>query len=349
MKSIEIKGIKENIIERADYPADKLKSILGKETIAILGYGPQGRGQGLNLRDQGFNVIIGLRTGKSWDKAVSEGWIPGKNLFSMEEASEKGTLIQFLLSDAGQIEFWPTLKKHLKEGDCLYFSHGFGIVFHDQTHIVAPKNVDVVLCAPKGSGLTVRTHFQNGRGINASIAIKQDFTGRAKERVCAAGIAIGSGHLFETTFENEVKSDLTGERSVLMGLIQGAIKAQYEVLRANGHSPSEAYNESIEEAFQSLYPLIGENGMDWMYANCSTTAQRGALDWAPKYEKAIRPVIEECYNSVKTGNEARITIEANSKPDYRVKLNKELEDLANQEMWVAGRVLREFRPERIKK
>ncbi|HBF11967.1 MAG TPA: ketol-acid reductoisomerase [Deltaproteobacteria bacterium] len=349
MKTIEIKGIKENIIERTDFPPEKLKQILGKETITILGYGPQGRGQGLNLRDQGFNVIIGLRPGKSWDKAVAEGWVPGKNLFSMEEASEKGTLIQFLLSDAGQIEFWPTLKKHLKEGDALYFSHGFGIVFGDQTKIVPPKNVDVILCAPKGSGLTVRTHFQNGRGINASIAIYQDYTGRAKERVCAAGIAIGSGHLFETTFENEVKSDLTGERCVLMGLIQGAIKAQYEVLRANGHTPSEAYNESIEEAFQSLYPLIGENGMDWMYANCSTTAQRGALDWAPRFEAAIKPVIEECYKSVKTGNEARITIEANSKPDYRVKLNKELETMANQEMWIAGRILRDFRPERIKK
>ncbi len=349
MKQITINGITEEIIERGDYPEAKLKQILSKETIAILGYGPQGRGQSLNLRDQGFNVIIGLRPGRSWDKAVAEGWIAGKNLFTMEDAAEKGTLIQYLLSDAGQIEFWPKVKERLKDGDALYFSHGFGIVFADQTKIIPPKNVDVVLCAPKGSGLTVRTHFQNGRGINASYAIWQDYTGRAKERVCAAGIAIGSGHLFATTFENEVRSDLTGERCVLMGLIQGAVKAQYDVLRTNGHSPSEAYNESIEEAFQSLYPLIGENGMDWMYANCSTTAQRGALDWAPRFEKAIKPVIEDCYNSVKTGNEARITIEANSKPDYRQKLEVELKTLADQEMWVAGRILREFRPERIKK
>lgn len=346
MKSISIAGINEEIIERSDYPQEKLKSILKNEVIAILGYGPQGRGQSLNLRDQGFNVILGLRAGSSWDKAVAEGWVAGKNLFSMEEASEKGTTIQFLLSDAGQIAYWPTLQKHLKEGDCLYFSHGFGVVFNDQTHIVPPKNVDVVLCAPKGSGLTVRTHYLEGRGINASIAVHQDFTGRAKERVIALGLAIGSGHLFQTTFQNEVRSDLTGERCVLMGLVQGAVKAQYEVLRANGHSPSEAYNESIEEAFQSLYPLISENGMDWMYANCSTTAQRGALDWAPRFEKAIKPVIEECYKSVLTGNEARISIEANSKSDYRVGLNKELEAIASQEMWEAGRILREFRPER---
>lgn len=349
MKEITIQGITESIIERADYPKEKLQKILGNEVIAILGYGPQGRGQGLNLRDQGFNVVIGLRKGSSWEKAIKDGWVEGKNLLSMDEAAQKGTIIQYLLSDAGQIEYWPTLQKFLTEGKALYFSHGFGIVFKDQTHIIPPKNIDVVLCAPKGSGLTVRTHFQEGRGINASIAVFQDFTGRAKERVAACGIAIGSGHLFETTFEKEVRSDLTGERCVLMGLIQGAIKAQYEVLRENGHSPSEAYNESIEEAFQSLYPLISENGMDWMYANCSTTAQRGALDWAPKFEKALKPVIADCYNSVKTGNEARISIEANSKKDYRAGLEKELKAVADQEMWQAGRVLREFRPERLKK
>lgn len=349
MKQISISGIVENIVERGDYPQDRLKKILNQETITILGYGPQGRGQGLNLRDQGFDVMIGLRQGPSWDKALSDGWIAGKNLISAEEAANRGTIIQYLLSDAGQIAFWPTLRENLKAGDCLYFSHGFGIVFKDQTNIIPPKDVDVVLCAPKGSGLTVRTHFQSGRGINASIAIFQDATGRARERVEAVGIAIGSGHLFETTFEKEVRSDLTGERCVLMGLIQGAIKAQYEVLRANGHSPSEAYNESIEEAFQSLYPLIGENGMDWMYANCSTTAQRGALDWAPKFEKALKPVIEECYRSVKAGEEARISITANSKPDYRAGLEKELSAISSQEMWQAGRILREFRPERIKK
>ncbi len=349
MKTITIGGITEEIIERGDYPTDKLKNLLKNEVIAILGYGPQGRGQSLNLRDQNFNVIVGIRKGASWDKALKDGWVEGKNLFDMDTAAEKGTVIQFLLSDAGQIAYWPTLQKHLKEGDCLYFSHGFGVVFNKDTHIIPPKNVDVVLCAPKGSGLTVRTQFQEGRGINASIAVWQDYTGRAKERVAALGIAIGSGHLFQTTFENEVRSDLTGERSVLMGLIQGAIKAQYEVLRAHGHSPSEAYNESIEEAFQSLYPLIAENGMDWMYANCSTTAQRGALDWAPKFEKAIKPVIEECYQSVLSGNEARISINANSKSDYRAGLEKELAAIANQEMWQAGRILREFRPERAYK
>ena len=349
MKTININGNQETIIERSDYPLPKLKEILKNEVITILGYGPQGRGQGLNLRDQGFNVIIGLRKGTSWDQAVKEGWVEGKTLFGIEEATKRGTVIQFLLSDAGQIAAWPSIKENLKEGDALYFSHGFGIIFNKDTGIIPPKNVDVVLCAPKGSGLTVRNHFLEGRGINASYAVYQDFTGRAKERVQALGFAIGSGHLFETTFEREVRSDLTGERCVLMGLIQGAFKAQYDVLRSHGHSPSEAYNETVEEALESLYPLVSKNGMDWMYANCSTTAQRGALDWAPKFEKAIKPVIEECYQSVLSGNEARISIKANSDPNYRPKLNAELKAIADQEMWQAGRVLREFRPERAKK
>lgn len=351
MKTITINKVTEDIIERSDYPEAKLKEILGKETIAVLGYGPQGRGQSLNLRDQGFNVIVGQAKAfkRDWDHAVEDGWKPGKNLFDIEEASQKGTIVQMLVSDAAQIAIWPTVQKNLNEGNALYFSHGFGIVFRDQTNIVPPKNVDVIMVAPKGSGLTVRTQFLEGRGINSSYAVFQDHTGRAKERAQAMGIAIGSGHLFETNFEKEVRSDLTGERCVLMGLIQGAFKAQYDVLRAHGHSPSEAYNESIEEALQSLYPLIGEKGMDWMYANCSATAQRGALDWAPKFEKAIKPVIEECYSRVEAGKEAQIAIESNSRKDYREQLEKELAEISNQEMWQAGRVLRDFRPERLKK
>lgn len=349
MKKITIKGVTEEIIERSDYPEKKLKNILKDEVTAILGYGPQGRGQGLNMRDMGYKVILGLRKGGSWEKAIEEGWTVGKNLFTIQEAAKRGTIIQFLLSDAGQIQSWPEIRDCLEEGNALYFSHGFGIVFKEYTKIIPPKNIDVILCAPKGSGLTVRTQFQEGRGINASCAVYQDYTGRAWERVFATGFAIGSGHLFKTTFPNEVYSDLTGERSVLMGLIQGAFKAQYEVLREKGHSPSEAYNETIEEALQSLYPLIGQHGMDWMFSNCSTTAQRGALDWAPRFEAAIKPVIRECYESVKSGKEAQIVIEANSRKDYRERLNKELQSMADQEMWQAGKVLREFRPERLKK
>ncbi len=345
MKEININGTRETIIERSDYPLERCKEILDKEVTAILGYGPQGRGQGLNMRDQGFNVIVGLRRGGSWDKAVADGWVEGENLFEIEEAAKRGTILQYLLSDAAQISMWPTIKAALNEGDALYFSHGFGVVFNQDTRIEPPANVDVILVAPKGSGLTVRTHFQQGRGINSSFAIHQDFTGQARERCVATAFAIGSGHLFETTFAKEVHSDLTGERCVLMGMLQGAFLAQYEVLREHGHSPSEAYNETIEEALQSLYPLVAEKGMDWMYANCSTTAQRGALDWAPKFYAALKPVIEDCYQSVIRGDEARRSIETNSQPDYRAKLEAELDAIREQEMWQAGKELRPLRPE----
>lgn len=346
MKTIEINGVREQIIERSDFPLEKMRAILGDEVTAILGYGPQGRGQSLNLRDQGFNVLVGVRPGPSRDKALADGWEEGENLLSIEDAAEQGTIVQYLLSDAAQIAMWPQVKQRLNEGDCLYFSHGFGVVFKDDTGIIPPGNVDVVMVAPKGSGLTVRTHFQAGRGINSSFAIHQDFTGRARDRALATAFGIGSGHCFETSFEHEVYSDLTGERSVLMGLIQGAFKAQYEVLRAHGHSPSEAYNETVEEALQSLYPLIGEKGMDWMFANCSTTAQRGALDWAPRFEQVLKPVIEECYQKVISGEEARRSISANSDPNYRAGLETELAAMDAQELWQAGRVLRDFRPER---
>ena len=347
MKEIEINNIKETIIERTDHPIERCREILKDETTAILGYGPQGKGQGLNMRDQGFKVIIGLRKGRSWDRALEDGWVEGETLFETEEAASRGTIIQYLLSDAGQIQMWPMVKANLKSSDALYFSHGFGIVFHEHTQILPPPNVDVILVAPKGSGLTVRTHFQAGRGINSSYAIHHDATGRARDRCIATAFAIGSGHLFETTFEREVHSDLTGERCVLMGMLQGAFLAQYEVLRENGHSPSEAYNETIEEALESLYPLVSEKGMDWMYSNCSTTAQRGALDWAPKFHKALKPVIAECYSSVTSGKEAQISIESNSKADYREKLEQELEAVNNQEMWQAGRQLRPLRPENL--
>jgi ketol-acid reductoisomerase len=350
MREIKVGNITESVVERADYPPERIKTILGNETVTVLGYGVQGRGQSLNMKDNGVKVIIGLRgKGRGWDLAEQDGWVPGKTLLSLEEATDKGTIIQYLLSDAGQKEQWPTIKPFLTAGKALYFSHGFSIVYSDQTKVIPPKDIDVILVAPKGSGTTVRRLFLEGKGINASYAIHQDATGRAAERARALGIAIGSGYLFETTFQKEVFSDLTGERGVLMGAIYGLWLAQYEVLRANGHSPSEAFNETVEEATQSLYPLIGENGMDWMYANCSTTAQRGALDWFKAFRDASKPVFEELYKKVAAGDETRRVLESNSKPDYREQLEKELKAVADSEMWQAGTVVRSLRPERAAK
>ena len=340
-------GVVENVVTREEFPLEKAQDILKNETIAIIGYGVQGPGQALNLRDNGFNVIVGQRfPSKSWDKAVADGFVPGETLFPIEEACKQGTVIQYLLSDAAQIAQWETIKKHLTAGKALYFSHGFGITYNDRTGIVPPKDVDVILVAPKGSGTSLRRMFLEGKGLNSSYAIHQDATGNAFERVVALGIGIGSGYLFETNFKSEVYSDLTGERGTLMGAIQGIFEAQYHVLRQRGHSPSEAFNETVEELTQSLMPLVAENGMDWMYANCSTTAQRGALDWKNKFRDAVAPVFEELYDSVAAGKEAQRSIDSNSQPDYREKLEVELSELRNSEMWKTGKVVRSLRPER---
>ena len=346
MARINFGGVEENVVTREEFPLEKARETLKDETIAILGYGVQGPGQSLNLRDNGFNVIIGQREGsKSWDKAVEDGWKPGETLFGIEEAAEKATIIQYLLSDAGQIAVWPTLKKYLTAGKALYFSHGFGITYKERTNIIPPDDIDVILVAPKGSGTSLRRMFLEKRGLNSSYAIHQDATGRAYDRAISLGIGVGSGYLFETTFQREVYSDLTGERGTLMGAIQGIFAAQYQVLRANGHTPSEAFNETVEELTQSLMPLVAENGMDWMYANCSTTAQRGALDWWKEFRDATLPVFSELYRKVASGDEAQRSIDSNSQPDYRKKLEQELAELRESEMWKAGVEVRKLRPE----
>jgi ketol-acid reductoisomerase len=349
MAKINFGGITEEVITREEVTLEKAREVLKNEIVAVLGYGVQGPGQALNMRDNGIKVIVGQREGgKSWEKAIADGFVPGETLFPIEEAARRGTIIQYLLSDAGQVTLWPVVKKCLNEGDALYFSHGFSIVYRDQTDIIPPDNVDVILVAPKGSGRTVRTNFLDGSGINSSFAVHQDFTGRAKERTLALGIAVGSGYLFSTTFEKEVHSDLTGERGVLMGCLAGVMEAQYNLLRKHGHSPSEAFNETVEELTQSLIRLVAENGMDWMFGNCSTTAQRGALDWAPKFRDAVVPVFDELYDRVVSGQETKRVLEANSAPDYREKLQKELDVIKNSEMWITGTAVRALRPENRK-
>lgn len=348
MAKLNFGGFEETVVTREEFPLSKALETLKDETIAVIGYGVQGPGQGLNLRDNGFNVIVGQRQGKTFEKAIKDGWKPGETLFSIEEACERGTIIMCLLSDAAVISQWPTIKKYLTPGKALYFSHGFAITWAERTGVVPPADVDVIMVAPKGSGATVRSLYLEGRGINASYAVGQDFTGRALERTIACGIGIGSGYLFETTFQREAVSDLTGERGSLMGAIQGLLLAQYEVLRENGHTPSEAFNETVEELTQSLMPLFAAKGMDWMYANCSTTAQRGALDWMGPFHDAIKPVVEKLYKSVKEGTEAQRSIDSNSQPDYREKLEEELKALRESEMWRTAETVRRLRPENAK-
>jgi ketol-acid reductoisomerase len=349
MAQINFGGVQEEVVTREEFPLEKARQVLKDEVVAVLGYGVQGPAQALNMRDNGIHVIVGQKQGSpSWDKAVADGWKPGETLFSIEEAAERGTVIQYLLSDAGQHSQWPNIIECLNEGDMLYFSHGFSITYQDQTGVIPPPHVDVALVAPKGSGRSVRANFLDGSGINASFAVQQDATGRALERTLALGIAIGAGYLFRTTFENEVYSDLTGERGVLMGALAGVMEAQYNELRSHGHTPSEAFNETVEELTQSLIRLVGQNGMDWMYANCSTTAQRGALDWKKRFRDAVAPVFKELYERVVAGKETQIVLEKNSDPDYRSKLDAELKAMRDSEMWQAGAAVRALRPENWK-
>jgi len=350
MARINFGGTIEEVVTREEFPLEKAREVLKDEIVAVLGYGVQGPAQAMNMRDNGIKVIVGQREGTpNWDKALADGWVPGESLFSVEEAAERGTVIQYLLSDAGQRSQWPKIVETLNEGDMLYFSHGFSVTFKEDTGVIPPPHVDVALVAPKGSGRSVRENFLEGSGINASFAVHQDYTGHATERTIALGIAIGAGYLFPTTFKNEVYSDLTGERGILMGALAGVMEAQYNELRKHGHSPSEAFNETVEELTQSLIRLVGKNGMDWMYANCSTTAQRGALDWRDRFRDAVAPVFSNLYKSVESGNEARITLEANSRTDYRQGLEKELAVIRDSEMWQAGAAVRSLRPENWKK
>jgi len=351
MAKINFGGVIEDVITTEEFSLKKAREVLKNEVVAVLGYGVQGPAQAFNLKDNGINVIIGQakEDKRYWDKAIADGWVPGKTLFPIEEAVQRGTVIQYLVSDAAQKILWPKVKANLKKGDALYFSHGFSIVYKDQTGVVPPDFVDVIMVAPKGSGTSVRRNFLDGSGINSSFAVHQDATGRAMERTIALGIAIGSGFIFPTTFQMEVYSDLTGERGVLMGALAGMMEAQYNELRKHGHSPSESFNETVEELTQSLIRLVAENGMDWMYANCSATAQRGALDWRHKFRKAVEPVFAELYDSVITGKETAVVLKVNSAPDYKVKLEAELKEMHDSELWQAGAAVRALRPEKRKK
>ncbi len=330
---------------RQEFTPEQARTVLANETIAVLGYGIQGAAQAMNLRDQGMRVIVGQRVGgASYQRAQQDGWKEGETLLDPVEAAKRATVIMYLLTDVGQMDLWPEIKPQLTAGKALYFSHGFSVIYSEQTGVVPPTDIDVILVAPKGPGKKVRDLFLKGAGVNSSYAVHQDATGNARQRALALGIGIGSGYLFETTFAKEVHSDHVGERGVLMGALAGIIEAQYQLLRAKGHSPSEAFNETVEELTQSLVPLVDEKGMDYMYANCSMTAQRGALDWRHAFREAVAPVFERLYQSVLDGTEVKRVIDAHRDPNYKANLKKELDDMANTELWQAGKVVRSLRP-----
>ncbi|MFO7534919.1 MAG: ketol-acid reductoisomerase [Kiritimatiellia bacterium] len=347
MAKINFGGTRERVVAPREFTLPRARATLKKETVAVLGYGVQGPAQALNMTENGIRVIVGQRAGtSSWARAKKDGWVPGKTLFSLEEAAAKGTILMLLVSDAAVKAVWPIVRPHLTPGKALYVSHGFGLVYDKLTGAKSPKGVDVFMVAPKGAGISLRRNFLSGAGVNASFAIGQDATGRATERCLACGVAIGARYLFPTTFEHEVTGDLVGERGVLLGALAGVMQAQYDVLRANGHTPSEAFHDTAEELTQSLIRLVDEKGMDWMFANCSVTAQRGALDWMPRFRQATLPTFRKLYKAVQTGREAARVMKVCGGKDYKGRLRKELNALHNSEMWRAGEAVRRLRPRR---
>ena len=347
MTKIDFGGIEETVITRDEFPLEKAQKVLKNEVIAVLGYGSQGPGQSLNLRDNGFNVIVGQRkldNGKvsnSYQKALDDGWIPGETLFDINEAAKKATIIEFLLSDAGQKVAWPQLEKCIEDGNTLYFSHGFSLNFPQYTRVTPPANIDVVLVAPKGAGRSVRTNFLNGGGINSSFAVHQDYTGSALEKTLALGIGIGSGFLFETTVRNEVVSDLTGERAVLLGELWALAEASYDALRQQGYSPEDAFIQSSEQITQVILPLIGRSGSVEIYEQTISAKQYGSVSDHQRITREVtRPLMEQLYRSVVSGIETQRSLEANSRNGYRDQLNSELSVIDNSEMWLTGEKIR---------
>ncbi len=335
-------GVEETVVTRDEFPLDKAVDVLKDDVIAVLGYGSQGPGQSQNLRDNGFNVIVGQREDSpTWQKAVDDGWKPGETLFPIVEAAEKGTIVSYLLSDAAQPVVWPSIKEHVN-GKTLYISHGFPVHFKDITGVVPSEDTDVIMVAPKGAGLSVRKNFLNGSGINSSFAVHKDASGNALENVLAMGIGIGSGYLFETTCEREVVSDHVGERAVLLGGIWALAEAAYDNLRSKGVTPNSSFILSSEQATQVILPLIGLGGTNAIY---SQAEKEGHLGTVLAYQNAVReattPVMQKLYAACKLGEEARIALEANIKPDYRTTLDAELGAIDGSEMWTTGVKVRE--------
>ena len=255
------------------FDADLNTSALDGLCVAMIGYGSQGRGQSMNLRDSGVNVVVGLREGgASWKQAVSEGWSP----LTMEEAVKQADIVCLMCPDMAQPSCYKeVVEPNLKPGSTVLFSHGFNIHFGAIT--VAPEN-NVVMIAPKGPGGMVRRTYEDGSGVPALVAVHQDATGNAKELALAYGWGVGSARagIIETTFPEETETDLFGEQAVLCGGLTEMIVAGWETLVEAGYQPEVAYFECLHEV-KLIVDLIYEGGIARMHEFISDTAAYGDL------------------------------------------------------------------------
>jgi ketol-acid reductoisomerase len=283
------------------YEADADIGVLKGKRIAVIGYGSQGRGQSLNLKDSGLDVVIGLRKGKSWDAASKDGM----KVMTVAEAVKRSDIIQILLPDESQgAVFRAEILPHLTANKCLMFSHGFNIHFGQ---IVPPSTIDVIMVAPKGPGFMVRRQYEEGKGVPALIAIHQDHSGNAHKIALAYAKGIGATRavVLETTFREETETDLFGEQAVLCGGITSLIKAGFETLVDAGYAPEMAYLEVLHET-KLIVDLIYEGGLTNMRKYVSNTAQYGDLTRGPRVigeESYI--AMEEILEEIQNGTFAR--------------------------------------------
>ena len=253
------------------YDNDCNLDLLKGKTIAVIGYGSQGHAHAQNLRDSGLNVVVGLAPGSQRRKQVEED---GLKVLDTAEAAKAGDVIMILTPDQTQADmYYQSIEPYLKDGDVLAFAHGFNIHFNQ---IKPPKNVDVIMIAPKGPGHTVRSQYREGRGVPSLIAIYQDASGKAKEYALAYASGIGAGRagILETTFREETETDLFGEQAVLCGGVTELMKAGFETLVQAGYQPEIAYFECIHE-MKLIVDLINQGGYAYMRYSVSDTAEYG--------------------------------------------------------------------------
>ncbi len=272
-----------------------LEAFEGK-TVAVVGYGSQGHAQAQNLRESGVHVIVGLREGRSWDKAVEDNF----EVYPVNDAVAKADVVQILLPDELQAKVYrEEIEPNLQEGNTLVFSHGFNIHYGQ---IVAPKGTDVVMVAPKSPGHLVRRTYQEGAGVPGLIAIHQDTSGKAKESALAyaKGIGCTRAGVIETTFKEETETDLFGEQAVLCGGVSELVKAGFDTLTSAGYQPEIAYFEVLHE-LKLIVDLMYEGGLSNMRYSISDTAQYGDFMTGKRIiteetRKAMKQVLHEIQN-----------------------------------------------------
>ncbi|GAB4113238.1 MAG: ketol-acid reductoisomerase [Candidatus Caldatribacteriota bacterium] len=322
------------------YDRDVKKEYLEGKTVAVIGYGSQGRGQALNLHDSGIKVVVGLREGsKSLDLVEKDGL----KAMSISEATKIGDIVQILIPDEVQakVYYQEGIEENLREGNVLMFSHGFNIHF---SQIIPPQNVDVIMVAPKSPGRLVREMYLQGKGVPNLIAVYQDYSGKAKEIGLAYSWAIGGTRAgtIETTFKEETETDLFGEQTVLCGGVTALIQAGFDVLVEAGYQPEIAYFECLNE-LKLIVDLIYQGGITYMRDNVSNTAEYGDLKVGKRIvNEKTRQEMKKVLAEIQSGEFAKDWILENQagKPYYRAMRNKE----ANYLIEKVGEELRKMMP-----